>query len=280
MSTGSNDPRARRQAKIDAAAPKERRLKPVLAVVVAIVAVLGIAGAVWLGGRGGPDESAARTHPQGATGEAGGIVLGTAGAGTPTLDIYEDFQCPACQDQHKQFGETIRSLATSGEAKVVFHLKSFLDDNLRNDSSKRSANAAACAADAGKFGEYHDAVYDHQPAQEGTGYTDADLTTFAEQAGITGDALTTWKQCERDDTYGAYVGRVEEASARDGIMATPTYRVDGKDLQIGQTTTPEQFRQMVLGRGGAATTTPGRTPAPSTAPVRTPSGTPTPSGTG
>ena len=46
-------------------------------------------------------------------------------------------------------------------------MKNFLDDNLRNDSSTRAGNAAFCAADAGKFQEFHDAVFPNQPAQRG-----------------------------------------------------------------------------------------------------------------
>ena len=50
-------------------------------------------------------------------------------------------------------------------------MKNFLDDNLRNDSSTRAANAAFCASDAGKFQEFHNTIFPNQPATEGDGWS-------------------------------------------------------------------------------------------------------------
>jgi protein-disulfide isomerase len=74
------------------------------------------------------------------------------------------------------FGATLASMAQAGDVKLVFHTLSFVDLDLKNDSSSRSANAAACAADAGRFPGYHSAVFAGQPEKEGAGYTDAQLT--------------------------------------------------------------------------------------------------------
>ena len=144
-------------------------------------------------------------------------------------------------------------MADAGEVKVIYHMKNFLDANLNNDSSTRAGNAAACAADAGKFPAYHDAIYANMPAQEGMGYTDAQLEKVAGTAGITGSALTTWKQCVSNKTYVDYVKRVEESTAKAGITGTPAFRVNGKDfkLQDQQVTSAEDFRTKVLAAGAA-----------------------------
>ena len=81
----------------------------------------------------------------------GSCVNPGAPANVPTLDLYEDFQCPICAEFEQRFGADITSLAEKGQVKLVYHTLSFLDDNLRNDSSNRAANAAACAADQDKF---------------------------------------------------------------------------------------------------------------------------------
>jgi protein-disulfide isomerase len=107
---------------------------------------------------------------------------------------------------------------------------SFLDTNLKNDSSARSANAAACAADAGKFAEYHSAVFAAQPATEGDGYTDAQLTEFAKTAGITGPAFTTWEKCTSSGQHEAYISDVATASGKAGVTGTPTVFLNGKDI--------------------------------------------------
>ncbi len=256
--------RASRQAKIDAAGPKSSKAKPALVgiVVAVIVAALGLA--VYFGSRSqapAPTPTASGTggpqsgFPVGATGPDGGIVANptTAKAGAPTLDIYEDFQCPACGQVEQALGSTIKKMADAGEVKVIYHMKNFLDANLNNDSSTRAGNAAACAADAGKFPAYHDAIYANMPAQEGMGYTDAQLEKVAGTAGITGSALTTWKQCVSNKTYVDYVKRVEESTAKAGITGTPAFRVNGKDfkLQDQQVTSAEDFRTKVLAAGAA-----------------------------
>jgi protein-disulfide isomerase len=174
--------------------------------------------------------------PQGATGTGGGIVANasTAKAGAPTLDLYEDFQCPVCGKLEQVFGQQISSMAKAGDIKLVVHMMSFLDAKLGNDSSVRAAAAAACAADQGKFLDYHGVVYANQPAQEGAGYTDADLMGFASKAGISGSALTTWTKCFDAKTHLGYAKDVETAAEKAGVFSTPTLKLNGKDLPLQQ----------------------------------------------
>lgn len=252
--------RTARQAKIDAAAPKQSKAKPALVAAVVLVTLLALGAAVWFGNRSTVPEAAesasgnSADYPQGATGPEGGIVAssGNLREGAPTLDVYEDFQCPACQQVEQALGPTIKKMAGDGEIKVVYHIKTFLDANLRNDASTRAGNGAACAADGGAFQAYHDQVYANLPANEGEGWTDAQLEQFASTAGISGDKMTTWKQCFADRKYTPYLQRVEEATARDNVTSTPTFRLNGEDfnLQQQQIASAQDFRTKVLAAGG------------------------------
>jgi protein-disulfide isomerase len=177
--------------------------------------------------------------PVGVVGGTGGGILvdpAAANAKVPTLDVYVDFQCPVCGNFEKAFGPTLTTMAKAAQVKYVVHMMTFLDANLGNDSSKRATNAAACAADAGKFGEYHSAVFAAQPAKEGAGYTNAQLTEFAKTAGITGPALTTWQKCTDSGQHDQYVTDVADTSGRAGINQTPTVKLNGKDVKLS---TPE-----------------------------------------
>jgi protein-disulfide isomerase len=145
------------------------------------------------------------------------------------VDLYEDFQCSNCGNLEKAMGAQIRTLAQAGQIKLVVHMLSFLDTNLKNDSSTRAANAAACAADVGKFLPYHAAVFAGQPS-EGVGYTDAQLTAFAKTAGITGTALTTWQKCTTAHQHAQYVTDVQTAAEKAGVNSTPTVMLNGKDI--------------------------------------------------
>jgi len=232
--------------KLAAAAPKQGPNVAVIGAVIAAVLIVGVvAFLIWeqsktssgSSGSGGSGQPAAAIGGQGA-----GIVANaapatsntatatTAARNVPTLDVYEDFQCPACGQLEKRIGAQMASMAKAGEVKLVVHLLSFLDDNLKNDSSKRSANAASCASDAGKFLDYHGLVFAAQPEQEGVGYTDAQLTEFATTAGITGAALTTWQKCTSSGQYAKYVASVQEASSKAKVDSTPTIKLNGEDV--------------------------------------------------
>lgn len=225
--------------KIAKVTPKSGPNPVIIGAIIAAVVIVGVVVAILIGNSSKSVSAndqvggSGSAQPAGATGgEGGGIFVNsaTAKSNAPTLDVYEDFQCPACGDLEKRIGEQVTSMAKAGEIKLVVHVLSFLDDNLRNDSSKRSANAVACAADAGKFLEYHNLVFAAQPAEEGVGYTDAQLTEFASTAGITGPALTTWQKCTTSGQHAQYVTDVQEASGRAGINNTPTIKLNGQDV--------------------------------------------------
>ena len=230
---------ASRKAKIAAATPKSQQRKGanpvVVATVVVVVIVAAVVTAVILGSQ---DKKAATTAggssiPKGATAMGSGIVVNPdAPAGVPTLDVYEDFQCPICAEFEHRFGADIEALAEKGQVKLVFHTLSFLDANLRNDSSNRAANAASCAADQDKFLEYHSAAFGAQPLKEGAGFTDAALKAAAEKVGITGAALTTWEKCYTDRAHNQYVESVQTQSEKDGVNGTPTLKLNGKAVTL------------------------------------------------
>lgn len=231
-----------RQAKIQAVGTERPAgaNKIVIATVVAVLAIVGVvAGVIW------SQQAATDKITGGGTAVPAGSSMGagypafasvTPAAGAPTLDIYEDFQCPACKIFEDAMGQSIEKLASEGKVKVVYHIKTFLDDNLRNDSSMRAGIGALCAADAGKFQEYHDAVYAGQPTKEGDGWTDAQLRSFAEGVGVSGDALTTWDACAKAKKYESYLTALEDSSAKAGVTGTPTLKLNGKNVELASLT--------------------------------------------
>jgi protein-disulfide isomerase len=226
--------------KIATVTPKKGPNVVLIGAVVAVAVMLAVVVAIAIGNHSKSGSNTAQSVPAGVVGGTGGGILvdPAAKANVPTLDVYVDFQCPNCGSFEQQFGPALTQMAKTGAVRQVVHLMSFLDGKLQNDSSTRAANAAACAADASKFGEYHSAVFAAQPAKEGDGYTDAQLTEFAQTAGITGPALTTWQQCTTSGEHNQYVADVADASGRAGVTGTPTLMLNGKDittsLYVGQ----------------------------------------------
>ncbi|QGN57129.1 thioredoxin domain-containing protein [Nostocoides sp. HKS02] len=241
---------AARRSKIEAAAPKGGggANRAVVATVVAVLVIAAVVTAVILSSRGSQQAASTggSTLPKNVAAMGAGIVVNPgAPANVPTMDLYEDFQCPVCGRFEQLYGTDVTQLAAQNKVKLVIHTLSFLDDNLRNDSSNRAANAAACAADDGKFLQYHAAVFAGQPAKEGAGYTDAQLASFAQTAGITGSALTAWQSCYSAKAHNQYVQSVQTQADKDGVNGTPTIKLNGATVALSTLTAPQSLDDAV-----------------------------------
>lgn len=244
-----------RQAKIDAAAKanKPGPNKILIGTVVALVAIIAVVAGVIIAdqsNRASTNASTSTAVPAASEGMGTGFVANqdaTLVEGAPTLAIYEDFRCPACHSAYAVFNDTVTQLAAEGKVQLIYHFKTVIDSNSGGDASLKAAASSMCAADAGKYEEYHEAVFGGivnaggQQPNWGAGH----FTAKAEEAGITGAALETFNQCVADGTYDEYVRSVEEQSVRDGITGTPVYMLNGERLDLGQVNSPAALVQAV-----------------------------------
>lgn len=159
-------------------------------------------------------------------------VLGNPNAKV-TLIIYEDFQCPFCGaiNGSESSEVLIQSLkqrdpdwtpfipgimndyVKKGSAQFVYRDWAFL-----GPESIRSAEAARCAGDQGKFWEYHDYLYNHQNGENQGNFSDPKLKSFAK--GLELDT-PSFNKCLDDGKYAQTVidSRNEGNSA--GVTGTP-----------------------------------------------------------
>jgi len=200
---------------------RENRIRLLIGLGVGVL-VVGIVAVGVIGSRKsdvGIDASAAL--PLGVTAADGGVPYGTGTAAVPQLELWEDFQCSACKALEAANGAGIQQLAQQGKIRLVYRPATFLDANLGNDSSLRAAAAWGCAVDAGKTAEYHNQVFANQP-QEGVGYTDQTLQSFATAAGITGSSYDTFTACMSAKKYQPWVANSAHAFDTNAVPGTPT----------------------------------------------------------
>ena len=74
-----------------------------------------------------------------------------------TIVEFSDFQCPYCG----QVYPVVKQILKDYGDKVVFAYKYFPLVSI-HPRAEKSAEAAACASDQGKFWEMHDALFEHQ----------------------------------------------------------------------------------------------------------------------
>ncbi|WP_129296904.1 DsbA family protein [Streptomyces lydicus] len=216
----------------------------------AVVVALAVAGgiAVWAtsagSGKSGSDNETARPKQVGG-GSSPAVPVGAPQAPS-TLTVWEDFRCPACQQFETGFRPAIHELQDSGQLKNEYHLVTIIDGNAGGKGSLNAANAALCAQDAGKFREYHDVLYSHQPPEEEDKF--ADKQYLLQLAGkVKGLVTPAFTRCVNDGRYDRFVQKSTDAFARSGYRGTPTVLLNGKDLskEKGGRFSPADLKKMV-----------------------------------
>jgi protein-disulfide isomerase len=197
-------------------------------VVVAVLAIAAVTGIALYRSQSAP--AGTPGVPKGGT--ATGVVVGPAVA-PASMDLYLDFQCPACKQFEETSGPTLDRYVAAGTLKIVYHPVAFLDAYSSGTRySTRASAASACAADAGVFPAYIRALYANQPPEGGTGLTDDQLVALGREAGATSADFAT---CVKSHRYESWTAQVTEAASKAGVNQTPTLLVDGKPVEVPTT---------------------------------------------
>lgn len=170
-----------------------------------------------------------RLVPPNATADGAGISPYEAKDGAPTVEVFFDYQCPACANFEAAFASELSRLAQAGEIKLVYRTMLFLDLSHGNDASTRAGVAAACADVAGKYDAYHTTLFQMLRS----GYPDSVLTTTVPgRIGLTGAELESFQKCYTERRTLNFVRSAGEAAINAGVNATPTIRVNDKPLDL------------------------------------------------
>ncbi|MZD07906.1 thioredoxin domain-containing protein [Streptomyces sp. SID5785] len=152
--------------------------------------------------------------------------------GSPTAEkvvhVYEDMRCPVCGAYEAGGAAAVREEVLSGEVRAEYTLASFLDDRLGGSGSVRAANALRAAFDRGKFIEYHDILFAHQPEESVDGYTDAFLLHMASQ--VQGLRSKEFDSAVRTMKYRDFVSASQRAYEAAQAPGTPAFVVNGTML--------------------------------------------------
>jgi len=120
-----------------------------------------------------------------------------------TLDIYEDFLCPVCHQFEDTFGDDLEQHVKDGTLRLRYHMLPMLNDSSDPPGySMDSANAGLCAADAGKFPEFHLSLYDAQPEEGARGWDKQQLAKLGQDLGITDKSF---KSCVESGRYDSII---------------------------------------------------------------------------
>jgi protein-disulfide isomerase len=234
---------------------RDRRIQLIGGSVIAVL-VLGIIAVGVIGSRSGSTNDTTGVVADAAVPKsvftsgdnAWGVPYNTK-AGAPVLAIWEDFGCPICGQFEAQYGADLQKLADDGTIQLIHRPTTFIEKNFPKspnpDSSTRATNAYGCAIDAGKGEAYHNIVFENQPATEGDGWSDDQLIAFGTQAGITGDAATTFSTCVTDQKYKQWTVNSYTVFRDSAVPGTPALFLNNKEVPSDAYKTFDTLKQYI-----------------------------------
>ena len=134
-----------------------------------------------------------------------------------TIIEFSDFQCPFCGKFFKEtFGQIDEKYIKTGKVKMVFR-----DFPLSfHENAQKSAEAAECADEQGKFWEYHDMLFENQEK-----LSVEDLKRYAVELGLDKDKFDS---CLDSEKYKDEVKKDFSDGQKYGVSGTPAFFINGK----------------------------------------------------
>lgn len=229
-----------------------------------VIVALIVVGVVYFANRKDPNAYNGAYAPM--TRQAdGSVLMAKPGAKAPRLEVFEDFQCPICNEFEKASGNTVKRLASEGKVNVVYYPIWLFKQQTEpiKGNSQRAANAALCMP-TDKWIQYHDAIYEHQPQEGSNGFSNDDLIGWAADVGVKSPQFS---QCVKGLQKQSQLDQMTTyAEGPRKVSGTPTVYLNGQSLNLETT---------LLNAKNLEKTITSAPPAPistSTAPTTTPSG--------
>jgi protein-disulfide isomerase len=153
---------------------------------------------------------------------------GPSGAPIELIE-FSDFQCPFCQRANPTVDQVLK---TYGD-RIRFVYRHFPLSNHPN--AKPAAEASQCAAEQGKFWEYHDKLFAN-PSR----LADGDLKQSAAELGLD---TAAFNKCVDTHKYAAQVESDFRAGEDAGVNGTPAFFVNGRMISGAQPF--EAFKRLI-----------------------------------
>jgi protein-disulfide isomerase len=180
--------------------------------------------------------------------KANATVLVGKPAAKVTVDAYEDFLCPICQQFEQTYFKNIEQQLQAGTVKVRYHMINLLDaSSVPAGYSSMAANTALAVATVApaKFMDFHYSLYQKQPEENGPGWTQSQLNNLAGRLGVSGaefDSLVnskTYNNQIQTNMNNANSNQSLFQTSSDGTrgFGTPTILVNNKVIDWQNNTT-------------------------------------------
>jgi protein-disulfide isomerase len=169
-----------------------------------------------------------------------GLPVNGNSMGDPNAPVkiiaYIDFQCPYCQQYwHDTEPQIIATYVKTGKVYYELHFLTFL-----GQESQDATKAAYCAADQGKFWEYHDILFTNLTGENVGSYSEARLHQYAASVGLD---VSAFSQCLQSDTSLARITADKNSASQNNVNSTPSFLINGQLMEGAQPF--DAFKQII-----------------------------------
>lgn len=149
------------------------------------------------------------------------VLAADGGSSNITMVEFGDYQCQYCARFHNETkNQIISNFVDTSQIRFVF--KDFVINDLPSDrASTLAAEASYCAADQGKYWQYHDELYDNSRGENTGWVTENSLKQFATRIGI--QNLTEFSGCLENHTHRDLVEANTQLASGIGLRSTPSF---------------------------------------------------------
>lgn len=165
-------------------------------------------------------------------------AINETGMGDPNapvkIEVFEDFQCPACRDfggnAETRIISEMKDLIESGKVYYQYRHFPFLDDRSATRESDMAANASMCAAEQDKFWEMKATIFANWNGENQGAYSTRRLKAMGAQVVPDTDRFDS---CLDSRKYQGEIDDDYDEGKRRGVTGTPTVFVNGEVLSPG-----------------------------------------------
>lgn len=162
-----------------------------------------------------------------------------------TIVEFGDYLCTYCHRFHEETrDQLITNYVDTGKVRFIF--KDFpINDHLDGGSSL-AAQASYCAADQGKFWEFHEWVYDNWGGEKAGWITKESMAEYARNAGV--QDAGAFSECLDSNKYAGVVSGNYDLARSVGLSGTPSFIIlkDGSKPSLIPGAAPYSAFQQVL----------------------------------
>ena len=159
------------------------------------------------------------------------------------IDVYSDFQCPACKTFAEQIEQqVVNTYVSTGQVYYIYRHFPFIDDRAPRNESDQAANASMCASDENRFWDFHDILFANWDGENQGAFNDNRLVAFAESLGLD---MPAFNNCFNANLHKEEIDTDYSTGRTIGVTGTPSVFVNGLQLTPGFIPSFEEISQAV-----------------------------------